>query len=253
VVTFSTPSGGLQILNATPSASSGSMAFSLGSDLIMDPASDTYSFSLSTPSDGGTFNGSASSLTVTGTPTDVLTLASALSYKPGAGTCVALDVNGAPISNLLDPHCTAADTGVSFNYALTDTTQATSSSTSGSLNIRAIASFYQASSASSVYSTLSTAEGGFTCSNAGCHATMGDVWFMGGSAQGTYTNITGAIGTTGALIVPGNPSQSAFYTVPCTGKDPAGTVINMSGASYSKTSAACLIIYQWILEGGQFD
>ncbi len=253
VVTFSTPSGGLQILNATPSASSGSMAFSLGGDLIMDPASDTYSFSLSTPSDGGSFNGSATSLTVTGTPTDVLTLASALSYMPGTGTCVGLDVNGAAITNSLNPSCTATDNGVSFNYALTDTTQATSSSTSGSVNIRAIASFYQSSSANSVYSSLSTAEGGFTCSNAGCHATAGNVWFMGANAQGTYTNITGATGTTGALIVPGNPSQSAFYTVPCTGKDPANASINMNGATYSKTSAACLIIYQWILEGGQFD
>ena len=255
-VTFTPPSGGLPITDATATAASGSMAFSLSGDLIMDPATDAYSFTLAPPSDGGLFNGSSTPLMASGTPADVQGLASALTYMPGPSTCVSLDVTGAAITNSLNASC-STNAGVTFGYSLTDTTNSASSSTTGTLNIQALTSFHLASSASSVYTVLTTASGSFTCSTGGCHASgSGNTWDMaaGTNPQGTYTNITSALDLTShSLVRPGDPLNSAFYTAPCTGFDPNGTATAMNGASFSPTSAACLIIYQWILEGGQFD
>lgn len=253
-IAFVPPSGALAISSATTTASSGAMAFSLGGDLIMDPATDAYSFTLAPPSDGGKFNNSAVSLTANGTPSVVQSLASNLSYTPGTSTCVSVDVNGAAITNTVNPTCTT-NSGVTFNYTLTDTTLASSvPTTTGLLQIRALATFSETSTVSSVYSRLSTAEGGFTCSTGGCHSTPANVWAMGTDAASTYAHIKAATdGLGNSLVQPGDPLHSAFYTGPCLLKDPDGSNINMNGASYSASAATCLIIYQWILEGGQLD
>ncbi|HMK87363.1 MAG TPA: hypothetical protein VK437_15485, partial [Steroidobacteraceae bacterium] len=268
------PSGAIPITaTGTPPfvSSSGSLEFSLSADLIMDPASDSYTLALTSPSDGGLINTplGAAPVTFSGAPGTVQTDASTLAYTPSAGTCVNLDVTGASIS-AASPNVPCKTTGaaVSFDYTLSDTSvnPATSSATSGTINIQALTGFTQSNNPSVpfVYNILQgNTAGANSCATNGCHGSPTfNYWMVGATAQQTYTNIQGATSLTGhPLVIAGDPAHSALYTGPCLALDPYpepnGTAVSMGTTPAAPlgpaSSASCLALYQWILEGAQLD
>jgi hypothetical protein len=252
------PSGAQLKISRPPYSTPGSDLLNLGAYLIMDPATDAYTFTLMPPSDGGTLNGSGTALTVSGFPTQVLGQASSVTYTPGADTCVNLDVNGQPINNTTNTSCTN-NSGVTLNYTLMDTTQTTSSVATGTINIQALTSFYQSASIAPVYGIVNNASAPYGCAQSTCHsASANNIWAVGSTAQSTYSSIMGATSLAGhPLVIPGDPLHSAFYTAPCTLLDPFGGAVNMLTGTTPPlaplTSPGCLTIYQWILEGAQLD
>jgi hypothetical protein len=258
----SPPNGAVLKISRPLYSTAGSDLLNLSSYLIMDPATDSFTFTLAPPSDGGTFDASSGSLTVTGSPSTVQTLASSLTYTPGTGTCVNLDVNALSFGT----SCTNTS-GVTFNYSLTDNTQATSSSASGTINIQALTTFFQSASVGSIYNILlgNLTSAANNCSTSTCHSAGSlNYWAVGTDAPSTYSNIMGASSITShPLVIPGDPLHSAFYTAPCTGVDPyplsSPTPVAMGGSTTvpgplsPAYSDDCLLIYQWILEGAQLD
>ena len=201
---------------------------------------------LAPPSDGG----SLSSTTFTGSASSLMTQLGLLTYGP-CGSFVTQDVNGLDTTSSilltqLEPPCALPLAGgVTFAYTLSDGSQ--SQSSSGTINIRALSSFQQ--TPSQVYGTLGT-----NCSNAGCHGGPAVVFWRydATSANSTYTTISTGHDNFGALLVkPGQPSQSAFYTAPCLGTDAAGGPLFGMVQVFQQTASQCQILYQWILEGGQ--
>jgi hypothetical protein len=201
---------------------------------------------LAPPSDGG----SLSSATLTGSASTLATQLNLLTYGP-CGSFVTQDLNGRDTTSSillaqLEPPCVLPLAGgVTFAYTLSDGSQ--SQGSSGTINIRALSSFQQ--SPSQVYATL-----GASCSNSSCHGGPAVVFWRydAASANSTYTTISTGHDNFGALLVKaGKPAESAFYTAPCLGKDTSGGALFGMTQIFLPTASECQILYQWILEGGQ--
>jgi hypothetical protein len=232
---FTPPSSGSAI---NPPLSLGA----LNTFISVDAPSATLS--LGTLSDGGSF----SSATLTGSASSLTTQINSLTYTPG-DHFVTCNINGVDLST--GNPCTGQSTsGVTFPYSLS-TTGSTVSST-GTINIRALASFQTGTNA--IYTTL-----GNNCTSGSCHASGGagtNRWTYSGTANSTYNSIQAGVDhTSNTLVKAGDPSHSAFYTAPCTGSDTGlGMPVQFTGsAATAPKTSQCQIIYQWILEGGQLD
>lgn len=210
--------------------------------------SPSATLTLAPPSDGG----SLSSAALTGSAASLATQLNQLTYGP-CGSFVTQDVNGNDTTSSilltqLEPPCALPLAGgVTFAYSLSDGSQTQSST--GTINIRALSSFQQ--TPSQVYQIL-----GASCSSSSCHGGPAVIFWQynATSANSTYTTISTGHDNFGALLVkPGQPMQSDFYTAPCLGTDTSGVPIPppMPAVLQPATSTACQILYQWILEGGQ--
>jgi cytochrome c5 len=218
---------------------------------------------LTQPTDLGTF----SSYSITGSPNAISSRLGALTYTP-CGFFVTQDINGVDTTgtipagrvNASNGACdNPASGGVTFGYSIADGISNQNMSAMGTINIRALTSFQtnpdnQANS-NAIYAILS--QPGTLGPRLGCNichaAPTGPTWSYTSSQEGTtYASIIGGHDLTNSalpLIVPGNPSQSPFYTAACLGT----YALQGMPQIFSATDIQCLTIYQWILEGAQND
>jgi hypothetical protein len=252
---YTTPSGAGAI---NPSLS----LAALSGDFTVDAPSATLAFSAPTYSvaaDSGTLAAGANALPLQGTSSQLHALVGGLTYTPGAAfvTCNVLGNDLATGNPCVSGQTTS---GVSFNYTLNDTTQ--QKTATGTINIRALASFQSGANAFMGASGLLASN----CTNGSCHQAGGagtTYWhFTPASAGTTYASIMGGTSQSGhPLVVPGDPAHSAFYTASCFLVDPypdssGSTAVNMNIASpplAPHNGAGCVAFYQWILEGAQLD
>jgi hypothetical protein len=197
---------------------------------------------------------------------------------------VTSDINGLSLTDgasaaalpALSYTLTAVGTGNGTTACNGNFSAGSSTCANGTLNIQALTSFTR-STASQTQPIFGTpAKNGnpavtgimASCSGSTCHSGTGNVWtYVPGDSQTTYNNICNSgsgAGTThncanpvkdasnNAIIVPGAPESSIFYTAACTtgfGTGPS----RMITAFPSPAATQCQIIYQWILEGAAND
>ena len=254
-----TPASFLGYWNPAANASYGGVFTPPPSGLAMQPSlslsalnaaisvdAPAATLTLTAPSDGGSLSGS----TLVGSASGLAAQVNTLTYAP-CGNFVTQDINGNDVTSSirllqLEPPCAIPLAGgVTFAYSLSDVSQ--SQSSVGTINIRALSSFQQG--ASSVNGTL-----GASCSSSSCHGAPIFWQYDSTSANSTYTSIsTGRDSFGAALVKPGQPAQSAFYTAPCLGTDTSGTALQGMSQIFQPGSSECQILYQWMLEGGQND